>query len=172
MEKKKGLKFYWDFMDVSVMIFVVYSILATVFPLTNLIGTTLASIIGFLVMVFAFGLVGFRISRRENKKEEIRYGKAGAWTGAVIGFISAAIAVLAFYLLPATFADSIQKAVNAGASVSTVRTIMQVFLFLGFIIYPLIYGLIGALIVWVSKFIFGKNDKAEKEWIKESKKRK
>jgi len=168
MGKKRGLKFYWEFMDTPVIIFALYTLLNLVFPLTNYIGTVFASILSFAVTIFVFGFVGFKISRRETKKEEIHYGKAGAWSGAVMGLISAVLGILSFYLLPANFTQAIQNAVNAGASAATVKTFMQIGLFISLIITPIIYGLIGALLTWISKFIFERNpkEKADKDWIK------
>ena len=168
MEKKRGLKFYWEFMDTPVIIFSLFTLLTLIFPLTNYVGTTIASIISFAVIIFVFGFVGFKISRRENKKEEVRYGKAGAWSGAVMGLISAVLGILSFYLLPANFTQAIQNAVNSGASASTVMTFLQVGLFVGLILTPVIYGLLGALITWISKFVFKEKPKSkeDKEWIK------
>lgn len=164
MEKKKGLKFYWEFMDVPVIIFIVYSLAMLVFPLSGYIGTTLTSVIGFAITVLTFGWISFRISRRENKKEEIHYGKAGMWAGIVIGLASAALGILAFYLLPETFAASIQQAVNAGAPAATVKLFIQIGLFAGLVINPAIYAALGALFVWLGKLIFEKKQKAE--WVK------
>jgi len=167
MGKKKGLGFYWDFMDVSIIVFVLYSVLATVFPVSETIGTTLASIIGFLTLVFVFGFVGFKISRSNEK--DLHAGKAGAWTGVVVGLISAIMGIIVFYLFPEKIAAAIQQATRAGASASTVQTFMKIFLFADLVIYPAIYAAIGAFLTWLSAYIFRKLSKGNKKWVESEK---
>lgn len=150
--EKKGFGHYWEFMDVSVIIFVVYSLANAVFPFSSLIGNTLSAVLSFLVMIFVFGLVGFRLSRTGEKN----YPRTGAYAGIVLGLIAAAVAIVTFYFFPGSIAETLQKAANAGANPATIETFMKIGLFIGLIIDPAIYAAIGALLVWISKFIFKK----------------
>lgn len=153
MEKKRGFGYYWDFMDVSVIVFVAYSVINIIFPFTRLVGQTLASILLIAVTLFVFGFVGFKVS----KVKDANPVKTGAYAGVIIGLVSAVLAIIAFYFFPASIAEALQKAAQAGANQATVETVMKVGLFVGLVIDPAIYAAIGALLVWVSKFIFKKS---------------
>ncbi len=169
MEKRrKNFSYYLDFMDLSIIVFTIYAIINMLFPLVNFLGNTITSLISFAVTIFIFGNVGYKIS----KEKDAEPAKAGAYTGIVVGLISAILAIITFYFFPASLADSIQKAVQAGADRATVETFMKIGLFAGLLITPAIYAAIGALLVWISKLIFRKKQEEKPKDKKHSEKKK
>ena len=115
MKKKEGLKECWDLIDMSVIIVVFYTVVNLIFPLQNIIGNTLSTILALVVTVFAFGLIGYKVSREKN----IKAVRAGVYAGVIIGIASAVLSIIAFYLLPDTFAAAINQAVQSGAPAAT-----------------------------------------------------
>ncbi len=145
---------YWDLMETSVIIFVAYSLFSVVVPLNNLLGTVVSSIISVAVTVFAFGLIGYKISK--DKKTNIKSGKVGAWTGVVVGLVYALIAILTFYLFPEKIAEAISAAAKQGLTTNVTKAMIEIGLYINLIILPLIYAALGAFISWISFLIFKK----------------
>jgi hypothetical protein len=148
MKKERGLKDYWELIDVPVVIFILYMAITLAFPLNNFLGDALAAIISIAVMLAVFGFIGFKIFREGDEHP----GKAGAYAGAIVGLASAVLSIIAFYLFPSVFAQAIQDAIRAGADAATVRTFMQIGLFAGLIINPAIYAGIGAVLTIAGKY--------------------
>lgn len=145
---------YWDLMETSVIIFVAYSLFSVVVPLNNLLGTVVSSIISVAVTVFAFGLIGYKISK--DKKTNVKLGKVGAWTGVVVGLVYALIAILTFYLFPEKIAEAISAAAKQGLTTNVTKAMIEIGLYINLIILPLIYAALGAFISWISFLIFKK----------------
>jgi len=160
MEKRrKNLAYYWDFMDIPLVIYLVYILVNFFFPFTSFMSNTLASLLSLTFMVFVFGFVGYNVSKAGDDS----HAKAGAWAGVFAGLVASVFSIASYYMFPQRFAEAIQKAVAAGASASTVNLFTQISLFAGLVISPLIYAGLGALIAWVSKFIFKKKHAEKRE---------
>ncbi len=143
---------YWELMETPIIVFVIYSLITMVFPLKDYLGSVAATIIGILIILYVFGIIGYRIAKEKNK--ELKPLKVGAWTGALTGFISAVIAILTYYLYPERIMQIIAEATKAGATAQITTTMIQVGLYIGLITSTLIYAGIGALIAWLSFLIF------------------
>ena len=154
-ETKKDFSYIWDLIEFPVVILVLYSLLDLAFSITDYIGKIFpAAIFGFLLTVFAFGLVGYNtINRKESPSRAARYG---AYAGIIVGLAGAVIGIITFYFFPEKIAEAIQKAIQAGADASTAKSIMKIGIYTSLLISPAIDAGIGALISWISASIFKK----------------
>lgn len=155
---KKDFGYIWDIIDMPVLILVLYSLLELSFSITKYVSKVIPpTFFGFLLSIFAFGLIGYRtIKKKENSTKAAKYG---AYAGLIIGFISAIIGIITYYFFPEKIAESIQTAVQAGADASTVNQFIRIGLFANFILSPALNAGIGALIAWVSGAVFNSNKK-------------
>ena len=157
--EKDGLSSYWDLIETPIIVFFVYALLALVLQFGTLLGSLISSILSIAVLLFVFGLSSYN----SVKFKKGRPAKVGAYSGVLVGLISALVAILTFYFFPQVFADAIKKAVGAGASSSTARTAIQIGLYINIIILPVFYAAVGALIAWVSSYVFVRNKSNKKK---------
>ena len=154
-DKKKTFNEIWDIIDLPVFIIVIYALIEMLFSVSASINNVFPSwILNFAITLFAFGLIGYRVIKLNEKPEHA--AKYGAYAGIITGIIGAVIGIITFYVFPERFIDAIQQAVQAGADYATVQTFMKIGIFASLVISPAINAGIGALISWISGLIFRK----------------
>jgi len=155
MHKKKSFNDIWDIIDISVYILIGYALLDLFFSISTHIQKVFpAAIVGVLLTIVAFGSIGYISSKeKEDPKTTARYG---AYAGLIIGFITAIIGIISFYVYPEKMAEAIMKAVEAGADAAMIQTIMKITTYANLVIGPAINAGIGALIAWLGSLIFKK----------------
>ena len=152
---KKDFNYIWDLIELSVFIIVGYQLLDLAFSISFHIDKFIpASIFGILVLVFAFGTIGYNGVKRNEKSNKI--AKYGAYSGLITGFVGALIGILTFYFFPEKIALAIQQAVEKGADAQTVQTFMKIGIYANLILGPAINAGIGALVSWISGLAFKK----------------
>jgi Na+/proline symporter len=152
---KKSLDEIWDIIDDSVIIILVYYLLELFLNINLYIGKVMPSqIFSTALMIFAFGLVGYRVTKQKEHSEKA--AKYGAYSGLIIGLISAIVGIITFYMFPERIAEALKQASQTGVDTSTVKQFMKLGLYVNFVLSPAIYAGIGALISWVSSLIFKK----------------
>jgi hypothetical protein len=151
---KKKTKEIFEDIESLIIIVLIWSILTTIFPLTDYLNKTLSSVISWIVNFGIFGYLGYRIV--SEKKDEKYAAKAGAYLGAIIGLAGAVLSLLTFYFFPERIASVIQAAIDKGADRATVELFIKIGLYVNFIIVPIFSAAFGAFLTWLSALIFKK----------------
>jgi uncharacterized membrane protein len=148
---KKDFNYVWDLIEVSVFIIVGYALLDFVFSISASINKIFPSwILSVALTLLAFGLIGYKSAQKKDSQA----GKYGAYAGLIVGFVSAIIGILTYYLFPERIAEALQQAAQQGADVSVVQSVMKIMLYVNLVLSPAINAGIGALIAWISLGIF------------------
>jgi hypothetical protein len=155
MQKKRTFEDVWDVIDISVYILVGYALLDLFFSVSTYISKAFpAAILGIVLMIIAYGSIGY-IGRKEKLKQT-DINKSGAYAGLIIGLASAIIGIISFYVYPEKIADAIMKAVEAGADAAMVQTVTKIMTYVNLVLSPAINAGLGALIALISGNIFKK----------------
>lgn len=153
--EKRSFSYVWDLIELSVFIIVGYQLLDLAFSISLYVDKVIpASIFGILILVFAFGTIGYNGVKRNEESNKI--AKYGAYSGLITGFVGAIIGILMFYFFPEKIALAIQQAVEQGADAQAAQTFMKIGIYLNLIIGPAINAGIGALVSWISGLVFKK----------------
>jgi hypothetical protein len=147
VKKKKGIKDLWEDIDVPVIILVVWSAVVLFFRVDQFISSKLIyNILSWGITLVVFGYIGYSLAGKKRGKDATR---AGAYAGVIVGFVSAVLAIIAYYIFPGFFDAQIAEAVKAGADIGTVNLFMKIGLYASLIISPVISGVIGAFASWI-----------------------
>jgi cytochrome bd-type quinol oxidase subunit 2 len=154
MVKKKGIKELWDDIELPVIVLVVWGIIAVFFRIDQYFpNKILYSSLSLVISLVVFGYIGYSLAKDKKEKDATR---AGAYAGVIVGLISAVITIISFYVMPELFSEQITTATKAGADPNTIKLFVQIGLYFGLIISPIISGAIGAFSSWVGSKIFKK----------------
>lgn len=153
--KKKSFKELWDLVEMPVFVMIAWSLISLSVSLDNYIGVIATGILGWIITVGVFMYIGYVAVQQ---KATIGFSaKLGAIAGAIIGFVSALLSVIWFYVFPARFIGVISQMIASGVTEEMARTMLTIGLFVGLISGPLITAGIGALIAlagwWLIKKI-------------------
>lgn len=144
---KKRIKELWDDIDVPVVILVVWAIVNVFFRVDDLISNAVVyQVINWGITLVVFGSIGYSLSQKKRSQDAVR---AGAYAGIIVGLVGAVASIIAFYVMPELFAEQINNAIESGASEDMVKLFVQVGLYAGLIIAPLISGVVGAFSSWI-----------------------
>jgi len=153
---KKSFDYIWSIIEVPVLIVILYSFLDLAFSINTYISKVIPSgIFNAALTLFVFGWIGYNTVRIKDETPQ-RAARYGAYAGVILGLISAIIGIITFYFFPEKIVEAIQKAVQAGADASTVRSIMKIGIYASLIISPAINAAIGAFLAWIGGLIFKK----------------
>jgi hypothetical protein len=150
---KKDLGYVWSFIDTTVIILVLYSLLDLTLSVSTYIQKLFpATIFSIFLTIFAFGMIGYE--GKKSKEESNYIAKLGAYAGLIVGLVSAIIGFITFYFYPEKLALALEAARDAGADMALVQSMMKIGLYINLGLLPVINAGIGALIAWISSFIF------------------
>ena len=162
MQKKRTFEDVWDVIDISVYILVGYALLDLFFSVSTYVERLFpAAILGIVLMIIAYGSIGY-IGRKE-KLEQTDINKSGAYAGLIIGLASAIVGIISFYVYPEKMAETIMKAVEAGADAAMVQTVTKIMTYVNLVLSPAINAGLGALIALISGNIFKKKFEEKKK---------
>jgi hypothetical protein len=139
----KTLKKMWGISEIPIYCLIFWSILSVGLLATKLIDTTLQSILGWVVIISAYGYVGYHA---KAKGESIGFAaKTGAFAGVIVGFIGAIIGIISYYTMPDLFAQVLADAIENGAPAELTEKMMEIMVYVGLLIQPIFSAVIGAL---------------------------
>ena len=146
----------WDIIKLPIFVLALFSILTSFLPSTiyNL-QKNILSFLSILISLGAFGYIGYRAVKIKN---ETKFAlKAGAYAGAIIGFIGAVLGLILIYIFPDRVTDVIsQVASTSKLEYGFVKSLMAITAWVNLILGPVFNGLVGAVFSWISALIFKK----------------
>jgi hypothetical protein len=117
-------------------------------------GEKILSLLGWMINITTFGYVGYSAIKKKN---DILYAiKEGAYLGAIIGFVSAALGIISIYMYPEKTQEIIQSAIQNGADPIKAMLFIKISAFSNLIFIPLFSAAIGAILTWIPAMIFKK----------------
>ena len=146
----------WEIIKIPIFVMGLYSILTSFLPLdisnSKIFPLWLVSL---LISLFSFGYIGYKAIKL---KQETKFAlKAGAYAGAIVGFIGAVLGLILIYFFPDRFAQTIyeiSKSTNIDASL--IKSLLVLISWINLVTGPVFNGLFGALLSWLSALIFKK----------------
>lgn len=158
--KRKSISLF-DLLLIPSSILIAYTILIS--TLQNSISSlsqpfqTAISILGLLLQVSIFSYIGFKLAENKIKKASLSFF-AGLVSGAVVAFVGAIIGLISLYFFPSSYEYAIELMLQQGITNEVAWTSLQIASSINLIIGPIINGLIGGIISWISFLIFKKRD--------------
>jgi len=152
-DDKKNFKYYWNFIDVPVIVLIVWTAITLVFPLKDYIPGLAFSVISWAITILVFAYIGYVVIREKSNTTK-NAAKAGAWAGAITGLGGAILTIAAYYISPGIFNETLQQMLKGGLDTNSAQLFLKIGIFSGLVTGPLISALIGALIAWISSLIF------------------
>jgi hypothetical protein len=140
----KKFKTMWEIVEIPVYIMIFWSILSAALSAMKFIDIKIQSIIGWLIIIGAYGYIGY--SSMSKKSDVVNAAKTGAFAGLIVGFVGAIIGIIVYYTMPEIFLQAIEDAIENGAPRELVETITHIMIYVGLIIQPIISAIIGAII--------------------------
>jgi magnesium-transporting ATPase (P-type) len=147
---------WWKYSEKPVLVMIVYSLIVLAYPLTNLLSTKINSIISWGITIFVFGFISYLVLQDKKAPKDLFFsGKIGLYAGALIGFISAVLGIISYYLFPQRILDQLaQLTAASGTQISS--AMIQIGLYAGLVIGPISTAIIGGIISLVATLILRK----------------
>jgi cellobiose-specific phosphotransferase system component IIC len=144
-----SFRYYWDVVEIPVYILIVISLVVILIQAYELDGITkYLKWVSWIGTVAVFSYIGYVVA--EKRKETVRVAaKAGAYAGAISGFVTAIIGILSYYMYPNIYAKSVELAVQQGANPEMIRSFTQIALYAMLVISPLISAFIGMVLAGI-----------------------
>lgn len=133
---------YWKIIKVPTYILIAWSILGFIISIISfsLYATIFSPLAGIILIIAVFAFVGWT-SVKDHKQGIKISAWAGALSGAIYAFIGGIVGILMIYFVPDVL---FFQAAQAGVDVASIEGTVKIFSFVGLIINPLFFGLIGA----------------------------
>lgn len=81
---------------------------------------------------------------------------AGLVSGVIVSFIGAIIGIISVYFFPSTYSSVMNMLLEQGFSREIILLNLQVASWINLILGPIVLGIIGAVVSWISFLIFRK----------------
>ena len=150
----KDFSYYWKVIKIPFILLVAWSVVAIIVAKLSLYwyqsifsGTT-----GIIFQIAVFSFIGYAIIT-ENKGDPRNSVWAGVLTGVLAGLAGAILSLIAINFVPELIEQSVTQAVAQGLSEATVRQMITIGMYFGFITGPLINGILGALVSGIAGLI-------------------
>lgn len=151
----------FDIVLVPSAILIAYTILSsTLQKLIYLASTqiqTSISIFGILLQIACFAYIGFKLTESKLEKSSISFF-AGLVSGAVVSFVGAIIGIISVYFFPSSYSYAMDLLLEQGFSKEIILANLQMASWINLIIGPVVLGIIGAVVSWISFLIFKRRD--------------
>lgn len=138
-------------------ILIAYTILTTTLQkwiyLTSSQVQTSLSIFGIFFQIACFGYIGFKLTKMNIKKTSLSF-VAGLVSGIIVSFIGAIIGIISVYFFPSTYSSVMNMLLEQGFSREIILLNLQVASWINLILGPIVLGIIGAVVSWISFLIF------------------
>lgn len=163
-EKAKIEKKFVSLFDIVLIpsaILIAYTILNSTFQkwiyLASTQVQTSISILGIILQVACFSYIGFKLTKTKLEKSSISL-LAGLVSGVIVSFVGAIIGIISVYLFPSSYAYAMDLLLEQGFSKEIILANLQIASWINLIVGPIVLGIIGAVISWISFLIFKKID--------------
>jgi len=108
----------------------------------NIIVQTITGITSIVIIVGAFGFIGYSVKGKEGT---IGYAaKTGAFAGFIYGVFGAILSLISYYYFPQLYTETINQMTSAGTPVDMAEMVIKFMVYLGILWMPIVYGLLGA----------------------------
>ena len=154
MTKEENFKKIWELIELPVILMIAWTIISLAADFEGLLGTTIASILGWMVTLLVFGYVG--LIAVKNSQTIGFSAKIGAITGAISGLVGAILTIGWYYIFPGRFANVIVQMMSAGMAEKAADSMLQVGLLFGIITGPIANAVLGTIIAVIAALIFSK----------------
>jgi len=142
-------------------ILVAYTILTSMLQkwiyLTSSQFQTGLSIFGIFLQIACFGYIGFSLTKTNIKKSSLSF-LAGLFSGAIVSFIGAIIGIISVYFFISSYSSAIDLLLEQGFSREMILINLQIASWINLILGPIVLGVIGAVVSWISFLIFKRRD--------------
>ena len=151
---EKGFKETWDIVEEPFYIFVAWSVASIILNANNILSAAILGIINWVVMLGAFGYIGYAVVKRDGTPGYA--AKTGAYAGLFIGLASTVLSIASFYLVPGIYAETIERLAVQGVSQQAAESMLQAGLYANIIFAPAILAAVGAALSSLSAWFFRK----------------
>lgn len=148
---EKDFSFYWKIIKWPLIILTLWNIASLIASIISFqtYQNIFSSSANLIISIALFGIVGY-LTVKDYKGGIKNSAWAGATLGVIAGFIGGIIGVLIVILVPAVMTTTVNLAIASAKGAAVDRTmienVIRITTYLGIIISPVIYGLIGAFI--------------------------
>lgn len=115
------------------------------------------SILGIFLQISIFAYIGFKLTESKIQKSSLSFF-AGFVSGAIVSFVGAIIGILSLYFFPSNYSYAIDLILQQGVTEEVALTSLQFAAGINLVLGPIITGLIGGIISWISFLIFKKRN--------------
>lgn len=152
----KEFDFYWKIIKIPFYLYAAWILLSYAFSIFDfsLYISIFSGYSGYIIAIAVFAFVGWT-AIKEHKTSIRETAWCGAVLGVIAGILGGVVGILSVYTVPGILEFSLQRASEAGSSVSAdvMRSMIMIGSFIGLVVGPIINGLIGAAISSITGLI-------------------
>ncbi len=152
MAKKESiLQKYWKIIKVPVLIFIGYSILASIVAAISFetFMTFFGGWSGLIITVVVFGFIGYT-TVKEHKQGIGQAAAAGAIAGVIAGLAGAVLSILMSFIAPHVIEQTVQQIVaQGGMAREQAESLVTLLTYLGLVIGPVRQAIIGTILALI-----------------------
>jgi hypothetical protein len=148
------LKKYWILIEIPTYFIFIWTIFIIVFPLIKYFDAIFSQMISLFVFITYFWYIGYLVFTDKELFE--KSFKVGLFAGFILGLFTAIVSLFAFYFYPSIFYESLKLMTENGLSNEQAIIFLKINLYSSFIISPVVNGLLGGFISWLSFLFFRK----------------